>query len=146
MSYKPRSLFRLIDEMNRGLLLPHDLDSGMESACDRRALQAIYHAPISGRSRNGGFREIRSESGRSIATSVERQSSDPKPSFEVHRLKPDWHAFLDDFQRHWPTDEDIYVDFVRDGIAGNGAARTGDARWRRLMAHTVTSRSQHEVP
>jgi len=23
--------------------------------------------------------------------------------FEVHRLKPDWSAFLDDFQHHWPT-------------------------------------------
>ena len=29
----------------------------------------------------------------------------------------DWPSFLDDFQRHWPTDEDIYVDFVRDGAA-----------------------------
>ena len=41
---------------------------------------------------------------------------------------------LDDFQRHWPTDEDhVYVGFVRDGIAGNGAARMGNARWRRLI-------------
>ena len=41
--------------------------------------------------------------------------------------------FLDDFQLHWPTDEDnSYVDFVRDGHCGNGAARTGDPRWRRL--------------
>ena len=23
---------------------------------------------------------------------------------EAHGLKPDWSAFLDDFQRHWPTD------------------------------------------
>jgi len=30
----------------------------------------------------------------------------PLRYFEVHRLKPDWSAFLDDFQRHWPTDED----------------------------------------
>jgi len=30
-------------------------------------------------------------------------------------LKPDWPAFLDDFQCHWPTDEDIYIDFVLDG-------------------------------
>jgi hypothetical protein len=33
---------------------------------------------------------------------------------------------------HWPTDEDIYVDFVRDGGSGNGAARSDDPRWRRL--------------
>ncbi len=52
--------------------------------------------------------------------------------FEVHRLKPDWPAFLDDFQRHWPTDEDIYVDFVRDGLRGDGAERMGESRWRRL--------------
>ena len=25
-----------------------------------------------------------------------------------------------------------YVDFVREGTHGNGAARTGEARWRRL--------------
>jgi hypothetical protein len=30
------------------------------------------------------------------------------------------------------TDENIYVDFVRDGVVGNGAARMGNARWRRL--------------
>ena len=24
--------------------------------------------------------------------------------FEMHGLKPDWSAFLDDFQRDWPTD------------------------------------------
>lgn len=46
---------------------------------------------------------------------------------------PDWDAFLVDFQKHWPTHEpNTYVDFVRDGICGNGAARTGDRRWRRL--------------
>lgn len=56
----------------------------------------------------------------------------PLRYFEVHGLVPDWSAFLDDFQRHWPTDEDIYVDFVRDGIVGNGAARMGSTRWRRL--------------
>ena len=57
----------------------------------------------------------------------------PLRYFEVHGLKPDWSAFLDDFQRHWPTDDDnTYVDFVREGVFGNGAARTGNSRWRRL--------------
>src|SRR6202167_4481275 len=51
---------------------------------------------------------------------------------ETHGLKPEWPHFLDDFQRHWPTDRDIYVDFVRDGLVGNGAERMGNARWRRL--------------
>jgi hypothetical protein len=63
---------------------------------------------------------------------IDHGFSFPLRYFEAHRLKPDWAAFLDDFQRHWPTDEDnTYVDFVRHGI-GNGAARMGDSRWRRL--------------
>ena len=63
---------------------------------------------------------------------IDHGFSFPLRYFETHRLLPDWPTFLDDFQRHWPTDEDIYVDFVRDGIRGNGAARMGNARWRRL--------------
>jgi hypothetical protein len=42
---------------------------------------------------------------------IDHGFSFPLRYFEVHRLKPDWSAFLDDFQRHWPTDENIYVDF-----------------------------------
>lgn len=57
----------------------------------------------------------------------------PLQYFETHQLPLDWDTFLDDFQRHWPTDEDhTYVDFVRDGTRGNGAVRSGDPRWRRL--------------
>ena len=57
----------------------------------------------------------------------------PLRYFEVHQLPPDWDAFLDDFQRHWPTDgEHMYVDFVRDGSGGDSAARSGSVRWRRL--------------
>ena len=64
---------------------------------------------------------------------IDHGFSFPLRYFEVHGLKPDWPTFLDDFLRHWPTDEDhTYVDFVREGSAGNGAARTGNARWRRL--------------
>jgi hypothetical protein len=64
---------------------------------------------------------------------IDHGFSFPLRYFEVHGLLPDWPTFLDDFQRHWPTDEDhTYVDFVRNGAAGNGAARTGNARWRRL--------------
>ena len=68
----------------------------------------------------------------STLVGIDHGFSFPLRYFEVHRLAPNWPAFLDDFQRHWPTDEDIYVDFVRDGTFGNGAARTGNARWRRL--------------
>jgi hypothetical protein len=64
---------------------------------------------------------------------IDHGFSFPLRYFEVHGLIRDWPAFLDDFQHHWPTDdEQTYVDFVRDGIVGNGAARGGDARWRRL--------------
>ena len=49
---------------------------------------------------------------------IDHGFSFPLRYFEVHRLLPDWPRFLDDFQRHWPTDEDhTYVDFVRDGIS-----------------------------
>jgi len=64
---------------------------------------------------------------------IDHGFSFPLRYFETHGLLPDWPRFLDDFQRHWPTDEDhVFVEFVRDGIAGNGAARMGNARWRRL--------------
>jgi hypothetical protein len=63
---------------------------------------------------------------------IDHGFSFPLRYFDAHGLPHDWPAFLDDFQRHWPTDEDIYVDFVRDGVRGNGAARQGNAKWRRL--------------
>jgi hypothetical protein len=71
---------------------------------------------------------------------IDHGFSFPLRYFEVHRLKPDWSAFLDDFQRHWPTDDDhTYVDFVREGAFGNGAARMGNARWRRLTEERAGS-------
>ncbi len=63
---------------------------------------------------------------------IDHGFSFPLQYFEQHRLPLDWLYFLDDFQRHWPTDENIYVDFVREGVTGNGAARSGNPRWRRL--------------
>lgn len=63
---------------------------------------------------------------------IDHGFSFPLRYFEEHGLAQDWPGFLDDFQRHWPTDENIYVDFVRDGIVGNGKARSGNPSWRRL--------------
>jgi hypothetical protein len=64
---------------------------------------------------------------------IDHGFSFPLRYFETHGLLPDWPTFLDDFQRHWPTDDDnTYVDFVREGVLGNGAARMGNTRWRRL--------------
>jgi hypothetical protein len=70
---------------------------------------------------------------------IDHGFSFPLRYFEFHHLPPDWYEFLDDFQRHWPTDEDIYVDFVRDGTVGNGAARLGNSRWRRLTEERAGS-------
>ncbi len=69
----------------------------------------------------------------STLVGIDHGFSFPLSYFEVHGLAPDWPAFLDDFQSHWPTDEDnTYVEFVREEAVGNGAARMGNARWRRL--------------
>jgi hypothetical protein len=49
----------------------------------------------------------------------------PLRYFKAHHLLPEWPTFLEDFSLHWPTDDDhTYVDFVRDGFCGKGAART----------------------
>jgi hypothetical protein len=64
---------------------------------------------------------------------IDHAFSFPLRYFEAHLIPPDWTTFLDDFHQHWPTDGDnIYVDFIRDGLHGNGANRTGNSRWRRL--------------
>jgi hypothetical protein len=65
----------------------------------------------------------------------------PLRYFHAHGLDPDWPSFLDDFQRHWPTDENIYVDFVREGMCGNGSARMGNSRWRRLADERARAKS-----
>jgi len=80
---------------------------------------------------------------------IDHGFSFPLQYFEQHRLPHDWSPFLDDFQRHWPTDEDIYVDFVRDGSRGNATARSGNPRWRRmteLRARTAKSVFHFDVP
>ncbi len=64
---------------------------------------------------------------------IDHGFSFPIQYFEERHLPRDWPAFLEDFQKHWPTDEDqTYVEFVRDGIVGNGKVRAGSSRWRRL--------------
>jgi hypothetical protein len=64
---------------------------------------------------------------------IDHGFSFPLQYFEQHGLPHDWLTFLEDFQRHWPTDDDdTYVDFVRDGTVGDGAARSGNPHWRRL--------------
>lgn len=68
-----------------------------------------------------------------VLVGIDHGFSFPLRYFEAHALVPDWPTFLDDFQHYWPTDEEnTYVDFVRDGVAGNAAGRSGSSRWRRL--------------
>jgi hypothetical protein len=68
-----------------------------------------------------------------VLVGIDHAFSFPLRYFEAHRLPLDWLAFLDDFQHHWPTDEDkTYVCFVSDGSCGNGKARMGDPSWLRL--------------
>jgi len=64
---------------------------------------------------------------------IDHGFSFPLKYFERYKLARDWSGFLDDFEQHWPTGgANTYVDFVRDGLHGNGAARAGSPRWRRL--------------
>ncbi len=73
------------------------------------------------------------DSGVPTMVGIDHAFSFPLNYFVLHGLPFEWPTFLDDFHRHWPTDRpNMYVDFIRDGLHGNGAARTGDSRWRRL--------------
>jgi hypothetical protein len=64
---------------------------------------------------------------------IDHGFSFPLRYFEENNLPLNWTAFLEDFQRHWPTDDPhTYVDFVREGVCGNGAARAGKSTWRRI--------------
>ena len=80
---------------------------------------------------------------------IDHAFSFPLPYFQEHQLPLDWGAFLEDFQRHWPTDDDnVYVDFVREGSTGKGAERTGDPSWLRLTelwAPTAKSVFQFDI-
>ena len=68
-----------------------------------------------------------------ILVGIDHGFSFPLKYFEKYSLPLDWAFFLEDFQQHWPTDgPNMYVDFVRDGFRGNGAARCGNKKWRRI--------------
>jgi hypothetical protein len=73
---------------------------------------------------------------------IDHGFSFPIRYFEAHHLIPDWDSFLEDFQQYWPTDGDyIYVDFIRDGLAGNGLGRDGSSRWRRVCETRCRAKS-----
>lgn len=59
---------------------------------------------------------------------IDHGFSFPLAYFEKYGLTLDWPAFLEDFERHWPTRGDATsVDAVRPNVL-----RTGETRWRRL--------------
>lgn len=73
---------------------------------------------------------------------IDHGFSFPLRYFEQHRLALDWDAFLQDFQHHWPTAADrVSVEAVRRGQAGDGAARAGNAKWRRLAEQRCRAKS-----
>lgn len=75
----------------------------------------------------------RLDEGSPTLVGIDHAFSFPVWYFQTHSLPLDWPSFLEDFVYHWPTtDPHVYVDFVRDGSVGYGAARTGNTRWRRL--------------
>ena len=78
--------------------------------------------------------------GRPTLVGIDHGFSFPLAYFERYGLPLDWSFFLDDFQ-HWPTDDDIYVCFIRDGHFGNGAARCGERSWRRLTEVRARAKS-----
>lgn len=78
----------------------------------------------------------------STLVGIDHGFSFPLKYFEKYGIPHDWSIFLDDFQKHWPTDEKCtYVDFVREGERGNGAARCGDSRWRRITEARAGAKS-----
>jgi hypothetical protein len=73
---------------------------------------------------------------------IDHAFSFPLAYFQKYAIPLDWTGFLEDFCRHWPTDGDhVYVDFVRYGSVGDGSARTGDPRWRRLTETRTRAKS-----
>ncbi len=77
---------------------------------------------------------------------IDHGFSFPLAYFDRHSLKHNWSEFLDDFQRHWPTDDRVTcVDFIRDGACGKGDLRSGDPSWLRLTEQwTATAKSARE--
>lgn len=73
---------------------------------------------------------------------VDHSFSFPLAYFEAHGLPRDWDAFLDDFERHWPTaDAGVTVESVRRGKFGDGLARGGSARARRVCEISAGAKS-----
>ncbi len=72
---------------------------------------------------------------------IDHGFSFPAQYFQKYKLTGDWTSFVEDFRKHWPTDEAFTVQMIRDGAAGDGAKRCGDSRWRRLCERCTGAKS-----
>ncbi|NJL27481.1 MAG: alkaline phosphatase family protein [Thermoanaerobaculia bacterium] len=64
---------------------------------------------------------------------IDHGFSFPLAYFESYGLQRSWPVFLDDFQNHWPADEDkVTVDCIRFFQKRSGCFRQVNTRWRRL--------------
>lgn len=73
------------------------------------------------------------DAGPPVLIGIDHGFSFPLRYFDRHALPHNWPAFLDDFNAHWPTDDDhTYVCFVSDGLRGLGHKRAGNPAWYRL--------------
>ena len=60
---------------------------------------------------------------------IDHNFSFPLRYFEVRHLVPDWPAFLDDFQAHWPADaEYTYVDLRQHSAAFQHSQHSGQTQ------------------
>ena len=70
------------------------------------------------------------QDGPATIVGIDHAFSFPIRYFEAHGLPPDWPLFLEDFQRHWPSDLH-HLREIREGHVGHASARAGESSWRR---------------
>ena len=76
--------------------------------------------------------EILNEKDKQTLVGIDHAFSFPIRYFQKYEklLGPRWDDFLNDFQKHWPTDDD--EKWVEPLKSGTGKNRCGDPKWRRL--------------
>ena len=102
--YRDR-LFRRRDAHGK----PEGLARLYGGSIDASASRCYHHRAHANIGRGSGIAEWlveRLSEGAPALVGIDHGFSFPLRYFETHSLKPDWPTFLDDFQRHWPTDEE----------------------------------------
>ena len=72
---------------------------------------------------------------------IDHSFSFPDHYFQLHEVPRDWDAFLEDFHRHWPADEEGAVVGELKDKTGLGKERGGDTRWRREAEQRTKAKS-----